>query len=209
MNILPVKIKGIIQVGAHDGQELDKFLSITDTLALFEPLTDPFNHLSKRVGSLQNKDNIKLFNLALGEVDKISKMFIDTNNGGCSSSFMKPKGHLSRWVGVQFSDTTIDVQIKKLDDLGLDVNQYNTIYMDVQGYELSVLRGATNFLKYIDYIFSEWNDFEMYEGCPKLNDLREFVGDYGFDYGVVFTYGHSDYGDVLFSKHQIDFNPFE
>ena len=50
--------------------------------------------------------------------------------------------------------------------------------MDVQGFEDRVLRGATETLKHIDYLFSEANRSEMYETCCMIDDLDKLLSDF-------------------------------
>ena len=63
----------------------------------------------------------------------------------------------------------------RLDDLALDLSKYNFMNIDVQGYELEVFKGAFETLKNIDYIISEVNQDEVYEGCPHVSELDKYL----------------------------------
>ena len=88
--------------------------------------------------------------------------------------------------------------MKKLDNIGLS-NDYNFINIDVQGYELEVFKGAVNTLKNIDYIISEINRDEVYANCAKVDDLKNFLSQYGFEL-VEETWDGQTWGDGLFIK---------
>ena len=73
---------------------------------------------------------------------------------------------------------TEEVEVHTLDSY--DLNGYNFINIDVQGYELEVFKGSLKTLEKIDYIYSEVNKAELYEGCAQMNELDNFLGEYGF-----------------------------
>jgi len=92
-----------------------------------------------------------------------------------------------------------EVQMKRLDDIGIDVSQYNLINIDVQGYELEVLKGSEKFLNNIDYIISEINRDEVYINCAKYNELINFLKPYGFEL-VEQSWDGITWGDGFFIK---------
>lgn len=68
------------------------------------------------------------------------------------------------------------MNVETLDSYGIvDCNLLN---LDVQGYELEVLKGAENTLKHIEYIYTEVNEKELYENCVYINELDEFLTDF-------------------------------
>ena len=73
--------------------------------------------------------------------------------------------------------------------------------IDVQGYELEVLNGATKSLEDVDYILSEVNKAELYKGCPMIEDIDEFLGKFSFSRVKLEWYtGGEDWGDALYIK---------
>ena len=60
------------------------------------------------------------------------------------------------------STSTEEVEVHLLDEY--DCKDYNFINMDVQGYELEVLKGGTKVLEKVDYVYCEVNRDEVYEG---------------------------------------------
>jgi FkbM family methyltransferase len=85
-----LKIKGIIHVGAHYGQEYELYQSFQiDNLVFFEPLSKNFEILKEHLG-----DNALLIQKALGNENKKIKMYVESANDGMSSSILKPKKHL-------------------------------------------------------------------------------------------------------------------
>jgi hypothetical protein len=69
--------------------------------------------------------------------------------------------------------------------------------MDVQGFELEVLKGATETLKGIDYVYCEINRDEVYEGCAKIWELDAFLKDFT---RVETSWAGGSWGDAIYIK---------
>jgi hypothetical protein len=54
--------------------------------------------------------------------------------------------------------------------------------IDVQGYELNVLRGAEKTLIDVDIILIETSFYELYKNQPLFKDIYDFLSNRGFDY---------------------------
>ena len=52
--------------------------------------------------------------------------------------------------------------------------------IDVQGFELEVLKGATGLLPEIDAVSVEASDVELYEGQALLGEIERFLDEAGF-----------------------------
>ena len=189
-----LQIDGVIHIGAHLGQELSiyKELSI-DKIVFFEPQKAIFGKLKK---ALTDTKNIKLYNLALGNETGSIKMYIDSYNQG-SSSVLKPKLHLKQHPHILFEREEL-VNIDKLDNI-INSKDYNLINMDVQGFELEVLKGGINCIKNINYIITEVNREEVYENCAKIDELDEFLYNHGF-VRVETTWDGGNWGDAFYIR---------
>ena len=189
-----LNIRGVIHIGAHFGEENNLYdaLNIKNRI-FFEPLSSNFSVLEERL-----KGRFPLIKKALGNENKKVTMFVERNNKGQSSSILKPALHLVQYPDIKFDETEV-VEMARLDDLGIDFFKYNFISIDVQGYELEVLKGAQKTLNYIDYIVSEINRDELYENCARVEQLVEFLTPYGFKL-VEEDWAGGTWGDGLFIK---------
>lgn len=168
-------IKGVILAGAHHGQEYELFKSCGINKMLFiEPCNPAMNVLTSKFGT---NEDVRLVNCALGEDNYDTEINVETFNNGMSNSILTPKKHLLQYPQIEFN-TKEKISVKKLDDLEFTKEYYNMLYMDVQGFELNVLKGATETLKNIDYVFTEVNRDELYEGCAMVEQLDEFLSDF-------------------------------
>jgi FkbM family methyltransferase len=190
-----IKINGILHIGAHYGEEykLYKELNVKN-LIFFEPLKKNFDVLKKNISD----ENVVLENVALGNDNKKIIMWVESANNGQSSSILQPKLHLKQYPNIQFNSTEY-VNMIKLNDYKYNRENFNFINIDVQGYELEVFKGATDILENIDVIYSEVNFDEVYKGCAKIEQLDEFLSQYGFERKETNNDGVS-WGDALYVK---------
>ena len=73
------------------------------------------------------------------------------------------------------------------------------IKIDVQGYELEVLKGAEKSLQQIDYMIAEVNRDEMYSGCPMIGDIDNYLKGFGFTRELV-AWQSESWGDAFYIK---------
>lgn len=171
------KVTGVIHVGAHEGQEWDLYHKEFGSEIFthwFEP--DP-RIFARLVHNLIEKEKTSLYKYALGSTEGVQKMWEEVDNDGESSSLLKPKKISEIYPTLSFKKGE-DVHVRTLDSFR--IKDSNVLVLDVQGFELEVLKGSTETLHSIDHIFSEVNSDELYEGCPTLEDLNNFLIPLGF-----------------------------
>ena len=187
----------VLHIGAHQGQEAESYkeLGIKNVL-FFEPCKANYEICKARVEPM----GYKAFNIGLGNEKGEKQMFTETANSGMSSSLLMPKIHLLQHAGIIF-DGQETVTITTLDDVleGQD-HSFNFINMDVQGYELEVLKGATKTLEKIEHIYCEINRHEMYENCAMIDDLDLFLNKYNMQRLETRWFGDLGWGDGFYSN---------
>jgi FkbM family methyltransferase len=189
-------ISGIIQVGAHIGNEISTLKKLTNNILMFEPQKDVYQKLLKNIG---DDKHIIAENCALGSTPGTLKMYKEYANSGQSSSLLPPSLHTIQYPGIVFNDFE-EVQIKTLDSyLENTNNSYNLMTLDVQGYELEVLKGASKTLNQIDYILCEVNRAELYKGCPMYTEIESYLSNYGFKCEAINWEGYT-WGDAFYVK---------
>ena len=192
-----LRITGVIHVGAHYGQEyhdykaagIKNIVFIEPCWAAYEKLYDLFHDMP----------GVKLFNVACGEYEEIRDMVTETANTGMSNSLLNPIKHLQQYPSIQFTGTE-EVSVKPLDVLGFNPELYNTLVMDVQGYEDRVLKGATATLPHIDYIYTEVNRDEVYENCARVEQLDEFLTEFT---RVETNWAGNSWGDAWYIRRSL------
>jgi FkbM family methyltransferase len=192
-----LEIKGVIHIGAHFGQEFEIYKKLEiENLIFFEPVPQTFEVLKEKIGN-----KAILVNAALGNIVGRVEMFIESSNQGASNSILEPEYHLIQYPNIEFTGKE-KVPITKLDLFmnNQDYCEYNFINIDVQGYELEVFKGASEYLNNIDYIMTEVNRVELYKGCPTIEELDDFLSDYKFKRVETIWDGIS-WGDAFYIKY--------
>lgn len=196
-----LQVTGVIQAGAHHGEELVNFFLKDENIsyiALFEPDPDSFNILKETTKNIQSNKNISIINRGLGSYKCEMDLYRETANNGQSNSVLKAKKHLEVYPGITFNETT-KIKIDVLDDYNYSLD-YNYMSVDVQGFELEVLRGSRNTLKNINWITIEVNREEGYEGCPLINEIDEFLDKYNFYRAETAWWDNTFWGDAFYIK---------
>lgn len=187
-------IKGIIHVGGHFGEEIREYVSNNiNNIVIFEPSSSNFSVLEKNVSGLNA--NIQGYQVALGSAESKLEMYISSNDG-LSSSLLKPKKHLTQYTNITFEEKEL-VEVKTLDSYSF--TNYNFINMDVQGYELEVLKGGVETLKNVDYVYCEVNRDEVYENNAYVEEIDQFLSEYNMERVEVDWQGET-WGDALYIK---------
>lgn len=166
-----MQVTGIIHVGGHFGEEEHDYRRIFPFAPrhYFEPDVASFQQL------VVNTPGATHHQVALGAADSTADMYCETFNTGQSNSLLKPGTHLKHYPLIKF-DSVRTVEVRTLDSF--HITDCNFINLDVQGYELEVLKGATETLKHIDYLYTEVNTEDVYEGCGKLPEMDAYLTDF-------------------------------
>ena len=196
--------KSVIQVGASGGQELEEFIAagITDAL-LIEPLDGPFSVLQHRV---QNIPSYVPFKALVSATNGKEFVFYIASNGGQSSSLLEPGDHLEKFPYVSFPEK-IKLTGYRLDSLfaflisekRIGFDKAEMLYIDVQGAELYVLRGAGELLESVQYIWVEIGTGLGYKGAANYKDIIHYLDIYGYQL-IYLECDPNNFGDALFVK---------
>lgn len=196
-----LNISGIIHIGAHKGTEVDEYINLgVSNIVLFEPIQDVFIELKNNISKYLNC-NIITNNVAIGPENGIASLNISTNDK-MSSSILKPDKHLSQYPDIQF-DSTEEIKVATLDSY--NYSTYNFLNIDVQGYELEVLKGSIETLKYVDYIYCEVNRESLYENNAMIDDIDKFLSVFNFKRTET-DWFCGTWGEAFYIKEKKEFN---
>ena len=184
----------ILDVGCNDGEHTRMFLSLFPAARLFCFEPDP----RARARFVQD-DRALLSSVALGAEDGMVSFYQSNGwpGGGAgwdlSGSIRKPKNHLNVHPWCTFGEQ-IDVQVARLDSWAEQngIREIDFIWADVQGAEGDLITGGRRMLARTRYFYTEYNDGEMYEGQPTLDQLRAMLPNFAVE--CVYS------DDVLFRR---------
>jgi FkbM family methyltransferase len=167
--------RGILHIGGHRGQEAPDYARAKVNVLWIEALENAFKELEIVIKDFPDQQAL---NALLGDRDEIVSFHVASNEGMSSSIFGFAQGN-----GYGLSMTqTVKLEMKRLDRLlsAEQVRKYPHWVVDVQGAELSVLRGAGRLLDYCNTLDVEVSTFEVYEGGVSFVELDKFLREEGF-----------------------------
>ena len=164
---------GVIHIGAHTGQEWSDYddNDITNVM-MFEPLRSAFDKLRDSV-----PDHVECYCTALGNYTGVATLHTETANEGMSSSVLQPTKHLEQYPDITFDGEEL-IHMERLDDIPFDRSRFNMLNIDVQGYEMEVLKGAKETLRHIDVIYCEVSNEPLYDGAPLVGEIDSYLSGY-------------------------------
>jgi FkbM family methyltransferase len=136
----------IFDVGGNYGdysqmvKEVCSYAAVSFDLYIFEPSSACFSYLSERNKHLEN---LKLHKLAISEENSYTKLYLPWE--GCPGASLAELGYLKTMIpNLNDSLSYETVNTIKLDDFCNEngVNQIFFLKLDIEGFELSALKGA-------------------------------------------------------------------
>jgi FkbM family methyltransferase len=173
-------------IGANSGEwsrVMCKLNRDIKTVVFFEP-QKKYCKILEEENFLPNINKI-IYNFALGDKNTTTEI-----KGGTASASILDAKDQNTFFPNSLSKSNETIAIKKLDDIFLvDKLQFpDTIKIDVQGYELFVLRGAEKIIKNIKYIIIELSFREFYSEQPKLSEIINFLEENNF---ILIDFGYT------------------
>lgn len=194
-----INVRGIIQIGAHRGQEVGQFLELDpERILLIEAFPELALHLVDIFPRMRHL--IKIANCAITNYNGKVKFNVLSND--MSSSILPLKKHAEIYPHI-VKTGEIEIPCMRLDSLlkkmGEKFCNYNLLSIDVQGAEGLVFEGAMEVLKHIEVIQVEVNYDELYEGCILEPELTKLLRNNGFEKKAEQMY-HPLWGDAFYVR---------
>lgn len=183
---------GLVHVGAWHGLE---FIGDQRRLLLFEPQPEAFEILKQNVAG--NPDT-EIVNAACGSKAGTATIHVFTPSH--SSSLLQP---LVPCFSTPVIDQIVYIGTAKVAVTTLDAelasrSGFDELRIDTQGFELEVLRGATEALKTLRSVEVELHDPSTYEGAGTVGEIDEFLAGQGWRQAVFDRDGSDGLGDVTY-----------
>jgi FkbM family methyltransferase len=173
----PLGIRSIYDVGANVGTWalLAKALIPEAKVEAFEPL--PKHHTDFQ-NNLRGISGVALHRIALGSENTTANLRI-TNSSDNSS--MLPLAEASHAHFGLKEVASVPTTVRKLDDYRRenDVLMPDLIKLDVQGYELEVLKGANECVRSTKSVITEVSFIKYYQGQCLFHDLVGYFAHFG------------------------------
>jgi FkbM family methyltransferase len=195
----------IVEAGAHDGTNTVEMADFWPraTIHAFEPVSSAALEVRRKVARFAGR--VQCHELALGARESLMEMHVSGEGAAhsCqSSSLLTPTDAQAREFPAIAFGAKCQVQMTSLDAWAASssVPFVDFMWLDMQGYELEALAGASRFLPRISAIHMEVCNVELYEGAPLYPTVRRTMADYGFEPAVEAFFRVS--GNVLFVRRR-------
>ena len=171
----------VLDVGANTGQygiEVRKECQYKNRIVSFEPMSAAYAQLAKNAARDKGWTTVPC---GLGNIDEKQQINIAGNSASSSLYDMLPAHSDIAPVSAYVSSET--VQIRKLDaifDQYCQPGEKVLLKIDTQGYEVEVLKGATESLKHVSALQLELSLSPLYAGAPLMEDVMFLVREQGF-----------------------------
>lgn len=192
-----LKLDTIIDVGAYIGSFAFAMRTMSPKAAIhsFDPMADNIEKLSRL---MQSDQNFHSYQTALGDRQG-SIDFWKSSFPASSSVLQMDESHKQAFPESSMNEK-MKVPIARLDDF-LETMQLGgnvLLKIDVQGFELAVLKGAEKTLQQTRQIITEVSYRRLYKDQALFDDVYKFLLQKGFQFGGLFDslYSPSD-GSVL------------
>lgn len=160
------QFNGVVHIGAHLGEEAEAYAAGGVERVLWveanEDLMEPLRRATAGFPMQQTYICAALSD-APGTVT-----FRITNNGQ-SSSILPLGTHATHYPHIMVVEQR-EIQTKRFDSLGIELEPYDFLNLDVQGAELKVLRGFKS-LDNFSAVYAEVNFEEVYVGAPLMAEI--------------------------------------
>jgi len=195
---LNIKITGAFHVGSHNCEEIDFYKSLNLT---YQDIIW-IDALECKVNQCKELGIPNVYNAVISDKDDEDTIFHISNNYQ-SSSILDLHTHSIEHPDVlyiyQFKTKTISIN-SFFEKNNIDnVIKYNFWNFDIQGAELLALKGADKYIKNVDVIYLEVNEKELYKNCGLINEIDDFLLNYGFTREITFMTPHG-WGDAIYVK---------
>jgi FkbM family methyltransferase len=146
----------VLEIGANLGYYA--LIEAKKCKKIYAIVPAPKNIISlKKNIKLNNYKNIKVYNMALGDENKMAKMYLSSK---CNwHSFYKQSGN-----------EVIEIKMSTTDNFLEKKEKPNFLRMDVEGYEYNIIKGMKKTLEYINRMF-----IELHSDIMKEEETQELL----------------------------------
>lgn len=177
--LISINVDGVIDAGANRGQFAlaCRFTLPGVPVVAFEPIPAEAAIFHKVHGHLSQ---VRLIESALGESKGAATLHLSES---ADSSSLLPIGRRQTELFEHTREIgTLTVPVHRLDDFAQCWAGRNRqlLKLDVQGYELNVLRGAVETLKSCAFVYAECSEVALYDGQALRGEVEAFLQANGF-----------------------------
>ena len=195
----------VVEAESYDGKDTKKMAALWPygQIYAFEPVPENFINLEKNT---LDSANIKRFPLALSNQNGMADFFSSAHITTPKTQDDTPQEPLIPDHGVIFN-TVLSVPTITLDTWAQqnNIETVDLLWLDMQGYELNLIKSSPNILKTVTVIYTEVEFVKAYKEQYQYKDVKEFLENQGFifvakDFGELPIYW---FGNAVFVRKEV------
>jgi len=168
----------ILDVGTNVGETLLNFAKLTGEKGFvygFEPDAKNYSAVQKNI-SLNDFSNLHVFNLGVSDKKETLKLYrVDEHNFGMNRVLQDDENTEDLYF-TEMQTTTLDDIVEEN-----DISKIDLIKIDIEGYEMHALRGATKLLKvFKPPLFIEVGYTRLIKNGTSPNEMFKFLEGFGY-----------------------------
>lgn len=201
-----IPIRTVLDIGANTGQFARMIHGLCPQAAIhaFEPIGVCAEELK---GILSSIPGARVYPWALG--DTTERIMMNRSLFTPCSSLLKPNARMELEYPDGARVQSEQVEMRRLDDAvsGIDLEPDVLVKIDVQGYELHVLRGGAETLRRVRWLAIEVTFRSQYDGQPLFDEIYQAVHALGFlfrGFAGQYVSPHDQqwaYADAIFERN--------
>jgi len=215
-------VSEVLHCGANEGQEAEEYNRLGIKRVVWIEAHEPtYQKLVHHIASLKYGSNhLKRFdhvqhdcvtfhngaihvclNACISDKDGEPVTFHVANNGSQSSSILELGTHAEEHPSVKYVEA-VQMKTTRLDTLLAGFVPFNPgalFNCDIQGAELLALKGIGDMLKQFSWLYLEINTKPLYVGCSLVEEIDEFLDEYGFKRLQTKLTNHG-WGDAIYGR---------
>lgn len=191
---------GVLHLGANQGQERETYRKNGVKKVIWvEAIPEVFYQLSENIKSFEGHSAL---NICVGDVEGEPVEFKVSNNESQSSSYLNLKHHSVIHPEVHYvhSFETIKRRLDKIFPLASFSKEKWLLNLDLQGAELDAIMGMGALIEEFEWIYTEVNKKEVYEGCALISDIDEYLKLFGFFRAETGAWVSDSWTDAFYTK---------
>lgn len=189
-------IKGCIHIGAHHGEEKQIYIENNINNVIWIEANPEYENIIKE--KTNNEDLV----IIRGVGNTKRTVNFNISNNGQSSSILDLELHKVMHPDVFYVksiEINEDRMVNIIEEFGINIDEYNFLNLDIQGYELEAIKGFDTLIQKFDYIYTEVNSGPLYSNCALMPDIDDYLSNYGF-IRIETSMTPYSWGDAIYVK---------
>lgn len=177
-----IQLHDVLHIGANEGQEAAEYRRLGAHRVIWVEAIPEVHR--KLLGHLRTFHNHIGLLACVSDKTGEKVTFNIASNQGQSSSMLEFGTHATEHPNVTFTEK-LELETITVEDLlienKIDLDFGTFLNIDLQGAELLALKGMECLMSRVDYCYLEVNEKELYQGCPLVGELDEWLTHHGFE----------------------------